>query len=368
MKVVFATGIYPPEIGGPATYAALVEGELKRRGWGVEVLPFRVVRAWPSGVRHLLYMWKLWRASRFADVVFAQDTVSVGLPAALVAQWRGLPLVLRVPGDFAWEQATQRFGVQETIDAFQGRAYGWRVELLRRVQRWVVNRADRVLAPSRYFADLVSCWLIPGKRPVEAIYNGVSVPMLIRQSTNVPTILTAARLVPWKGIDVLIRILADLPSSTRLVIVGEGPDRSRLEELARSIGVHERVEFTGALPRETALQRVINADIFVLASTFESFSFQLVEAMMLGSAIVAQDIGNLQEMVKHEVSALLVPPQMGQSGLQQAIMRLLEDRALRERLGETAKQSADKFSVQASVNGLERLLQEAITQKNTPRL
>lgn len=354
MRLVLATGIYPPEIGGPATYAALIEEELRHRGWEVAVLPFRTVRSLPSVIRHLAYAWKLFRLTRDAQAILAQDTVSVGLPAVLVAKLRRLPLLIRVPGDFAWEQSVQRFGVADSIDDFQEKRYGWRIEVLRRLQAWVVRSADQVMAPSVYFARLVTGWGIPADH-VHAIYNGVSVPSeLVPVGYDRPTLISAGRLVPWKGFDGLIRLIARL-ENVQLVLVGDGPERERLERLAAELGVADRVSFTGALPREELLARIAGADLFLLRSQFESFSFQLVEAMMLGATVIAQAIGNLAEIVQSGVDGILLDPH-DDAGLEREVRRLLTDPAARARLGEAAKRSSQRFCVATTADQVEALL------------
>ena len=116
MKVLLAAALYPPQEGGPATYTKLLVDELPARGVETSLVLFRSVLGYPPGIRHMLYMWKLWRASRDADLVYAQDPVSVGLPAALVTFFLRKPLVIKVVGDHVWEQGTQRFGVMQTLD------------------------------------------------------------------------------------------------------------------------------------------------------------------------------------------------------------------------------------------------------------
>lgn len=354
--LVLATGIYPPEIGGPATYAVLMEEEMRRRGWNVMVLPFRVVRHLPSGVRHMVYFWRLFWLACGARAILAQDTVSVGIPALLVARLRRLPLLVRVPGDFAWEQGVQRFDVQETIDDFQTKKYGWRVELLRWLQARVVRGADHVMAPSVYFTRLVQGWGVPSER-AHAVYNGVAIPegiLPVRGSRL--RIISAGRLVPWKKFDTLIRLMNDLPN-VDLIIVGEGPDRASLETLTKNEGVADRVRFMGALPRAELLALIAGADVFVLRSQFESFSFQLVEAMMLGTPVVAQAIGNLAEIVQSGENGLLIDSE-DEEGLRKALQRLLSDPAERERLGNSGKRASQRFSVQATGDAVEALLQK----------
>ena len=79
-KVLIATGLYPPEIGGPATYTKLLETRLPEYGFEISVLPFSSVRHLPKIIRHAAYFLKCLSRARAADIVFAQDPVSVGLP------------------------------------------------------------------------------------------------------------------------------------------------------------------------------------------------------------------------------------------------------------------------------------------------
>ena len=116
MKLVIATPLYPPEPGGPATYARTLEEELPKRAgekWEVEVVKFADVRALPKLRRHLAYARLVYSAARRADAVLALDPVSVGLPTMLACLFAWKPYFLKVGGDYAWEQGTQRFGVTE---------------------------------------------------------------------------------------------------------------------------------------------------------------------------------------------------------------------------------------------------------------
>src|SRR3989344_4474464 len=134
MKIVIATPLYPPDIGGPATYSKLLFDELPKRGVDVTVLSFGEVRALPKIIRHFFYFLKLLKRGRGVDIIFAQDTVSVGFPSLWASKILGKRFFVRVPGDYAWEQATQRYGVTDSVDEFQNKRYGWRVEFLRKIQ------------------------------------------------------------------------------------------------------------------------------------------------------------------------------------------------------------------------------------------
>ena len=104
MKILITTGIYPPDIGGPATYSKILIDELPKHNINALVLGFGEVRRLPKIIRHFLYFLKILKKGWKADIIFAQDPVSVGLPAALAAKILGKKFVLKIVGDYAWEQ------------------------------------------------------------------------------------------------------------------------------------------------------------------------------------------------------------------------------------------------------------------------
>ncbi|HEX8591137.1 MAG TPA: glycosyltransferase family 4 protein [Candidatus Paceibacterota bacterium] len=308
MKLLIATPLYPPEPGGPATHTKLLETGLPGKGISVEVVKFSEVKSYPKVVRHILYFFKVFRASRGKDVLLVQDTLSCGLPAALAAGIRGLPFVVRVPGDHAWEQGSQRFGVRADIVSFQKMSVPWQVRILKTLQSWVAQRADLVIVPSKSFASVVAEWGVAPER-LKAIYHGMRElkgGVAPTQPPPHPYMVSIGRLVPWKGFEFLIRLLPQLPE-WRLVIVGNGPDRAMLEAAARETGVSDRVLLTGGVPHDEALGWCVSADAFVLNTGFESFSFQVLEAMALGCRTITNEVGSIPELITGGEGVLLQP-------------------------------------------------------------
>ncbi len=311
MKLVIATPLYPPEIGGPATYAYILEENLPERGFLVSAVPFSAVRHLPKVVRHIAYGYRLWRAARKHDLVLALDPVSVGLPALAASRLAGKPLVLKIVGDYAWEQGTQRFGVTASLDDFVvTKKIPWRVQMLHRTQTFVARRARRIIVPSAYLKNIIVHWGIP-RETIEVIFNAVppetigSAPSAVRALMR-PLVLTAGRLVPWKHVDDIIRAVAAVPGRS-LVIVGDGPERKRLEQLA-SDEMPGRFLFTGTLSHKDLLATMKEADVFVLNSSYEGLSHVLVEASMLHVPIIATTAGGNPEVVQDGVNGKLIPP------------------------------------------------------------
>lgn len=352
MKVVIATPLYPPEIGGPATYAKTLEEGLPEHGIEVELVKFRDVRHLPKLVRHLAYYRRVRRALRSADAVLALDPVSVGLPACLAA-WRARkPLIVKVVGDYAWEQGRQRYGITADLDAFvRTKRVPLFVALMRKVQTGVVRRAQEVIVPSEYLKRIVIAWGIPEEK-IMVIYNAVPLEALgsapdAAVALPKPLVVTVGRLVPWKHVDGVIDAVAKLPGAS-LVVVGEGPVRAALERRAHD-KLPGRYAFFGALAHADTLAVIAAADAFVLNSSYEGLSHVLIEALALGAPIIATDAGGNDEVVTNEETGLLVQTGDG-AALGAALVRVLGDAELRARLAARAQASATRFSRSAMLN------------------
>ncbi len=364
MKILIATPLYPPEIGGPATYTKLLEEELPKRGIEVKVVKFSDVKHLPKIIRHLAYAWKVFRQSKSCDLVYAQDPVSVGLPALVGARIARKSFMVHVAGDYAWEQSYQRFGVKDFIDDFQKKRYGLRVEFLKKVQSFVVGQAVFVITPSLYFKKVISGW-ISSKQSEKIIVvhyslNFSEVPQAQAfWRKDKKTMVSAGRLVPWKGFDVLIDILPNLDFSWSLKIMGDGPEKDNLLQKVSDLNLVDRVEFTGNLDRQSMLKHIAKADLFILYSAFESFSFQIAEAMKTGIPVIASRAGSFPEVIREGLDGLLVDRNDSQD-LIKAIKLYDTNPELRKRLASSGQKRIDYFFVDRTIKDLIVIMKKAV--------
>jgi glycosyltransferase involved in cell wall biosynthesis len=352
MRVLIATPLYPPDPGGPATYARSLEEELPGKGIDVLLVQFGRVRRLPPGIRHLIYLLLLLKEGKRADLILALDPVSVGLPATIAAKLLKKPLVMKVVGDYAWEQGRQRFGVTEQLDKFyDARSVAFEVRLLKRIEAWTACQAISLIVPSEYLKRIVSQWKGVDPSRITVIYNAMRaenngvVPASVAALPR-PRIVSVGRLVPWKHMEGVIDAVKDIPDVS-LAIVGDGPSRERIARRIQETAP-ERMLLTGALSHSDTLATIQQADIFVLNSTYEGLSHLLIEALALGKPIIATDVGGNPELITGEVNGLLIPSR-DTSALQAAIMRLLVDAPLRTRLAEAAKESSVRFSMESMI-------------------
>ena len=374
MRVLIITGIFPPDIGGPATYVPQVARGLAERGHQVTVVtlsdrldhddrayPFRVVRLPRRAFkpwRMLRTFWTLVRLGRGHDLLFVNGLAPEAVLANFVLR---KPLAMKVVGDLAWERATNLGWTSDDFETFQRKRYGLRTELLKALRAWWTRRAHRVIVPSRYLAKWVARWGVPEERIV-VIYNALEPledikPLPVPLSTPVKAV-TVGRLIPLKRVDGILQAVAQVPG-LGLVIVGDGPERPRLEHLAESLGIMDRVYFAGRRNREETLGIIASCDLFVLNSTHEGLPHVILEAMALGLPVVATAVGGTPEVVNHGETGLCMPID---EPLTPALRQLVADEVLRERLGAQARAwMARQLSKEEMVQQTEEILLKTVS-------
>jgi glycosyltransferase involved in cell wall biosynthesis len=219
---------------------------------------------------------------------------------------------------------------------------------LRGFIRWAITSANRVVAISTSTADEIR---LVAPVPVAVIPYSVELPTLppesaLRRSaggdsgiaSRASRILFVGRLVPRKGVTYLLGALAELPQTASLTIIGDGPERAALEAQAIALALGDRVTFRGWVSNDALRESYLDTSIFVLPAVVdergdtEGLGVVLLEAMSFGIPVVASAVGGITDVVVHEETGLLVPPNDARA-LAAAITRLATDTALAERLG-----------------------------------
>ncbi len=361
-RILLLARVFPPRVGGIERFV----GELYRRA-AMRGLAVRVVTPWEPGaetcdaasplkvcrcskpplVRDRFYgplvpmaLRAMREMKKFRPDEVHCDQLDSAILGLILKRMRGIPYV------------TFAYGMEVT----DGRLRGLRNQVFR--------SADAVIAISHHIRELLEREVgLPSSR-IHVIHPGVDVETLApaerplnlaRQLglTNRRVILTVARLARrerYKGHDTIIRalpaILSQVPEAAYLV-VGDGPDRGRLEALARDVGVVHRVVFAGPVPDETLPDYYNLCDVFAMVSrrrpsrwggyVSEGFGIVYLEAAACGKPAVAGDVGGVPEAVKDGETGLLVDPTSVEATAQ-ALVLLLKDQDLAQRLGQRGRE------------------------------
>ena len=325
MKLLIATGIYPPEIGGPAGYVRGLATELVRRGHSVTVVTYGteeteklhkadgrgfgltvIPRTFGPLVRYCRYALAVRRLARTSDLVYLQGPVSEGFPGMIGTLLAGKKAVLKIVGDYAWEQYQQTSVKKpELLDEFLTHRHGGEIRIFEFLERWTAKRAKKIIVPSKYLKSVVEKWGITPEK-IEVIYNSIEP---LPNPTQPPLrprggeeglngkkiILTVVRAVPWKGGDFLCDCLKELPTDYVLVVAGDGPSLEPWKRHADRIGVSNRVLWLGRLSKPEVANWYRTADVFALATGYEGFPHVVVEACSTGLPCIVSDRGGNPE-------------------------------------------------------------------------
>ena len=155
MKIAIATPLYPPDLGGPAKYAAGIEEECKRRGIVADVIAYGAAeRTLPIGLRHLWYFFRLLPAAQGADFILALDTWSVGLPAVFASKVSGKPLSVRIGGDYLWERYCERHAPLKLSEFYDKTRFTGLDRFIFSATKFFLDHADRLLFTTRWQAEI----------------------------------------------------------------------------------------------------------------------------------------------------------------------------------------------------------------------
>ena len=226
-------------------------------------------------------------------------------------------------------------------------------------------------------ADYLSKLSPPGK--VNLVYHGLDLTRfptpperLSKNDGSKPEkairLMTVGRAVAKKGIDVLLRALADLPETLhwQWTHIGGGPLRDDIRKLAMELGINDRCDFRGALPQIEVLETYRNSDIFVLPSRIDETGDRdglpnvIVEAQSQRLAVISTNISGIPELIEAEVNGILLEPD-DVPALKNAIVRLAEDIPLRMRMGIAGeKKVRTLFSHKKTIGELVELLNHSL--------
>ncbi|HZP17583.1 MAG TPA: glycosyltransferase, partial [Terriglobales bacterium] len=286
-------------------------------------------------------------ASQAFDLIHAHAALPCGHAASLLGQELNIPFVVTVHG----------------LDVFSSRQGGrilggW----CARVSGQVYRKARAVICISEKVRENVTASL---PVPCRVVYNGVDASEFAptEETASPVTVLSVGNLIPVKGHDLLLRAFARVTSQfddCRLVIIGEGPERRKLDQLAHRLRISERVRFLGRQSRGEVAAAMANCAAFVLPSSYEGLGCVYLEAMACGKPVIGCHGQGIAEIIRDGKNGLLVTPG-DELELADALRTLLRDPHLRRTLGTAARQTVlDGYTLEHQARELVDLYRECV--------
>jgi teichuronic acid biosynthesis glycosyltransferase TuaC len=309
-------------------------------GWGLSSAGAFLFASILPEIRHL-------HASHPFDLIHAHSALPCGHAAALLGRELKIPFVVTVHG----------------LDAFSTRQVrGYAGTWSARISRSVYRSACSVICVSEKVRNQV---IEGAAAPVNTavLYNGVDPQMFFPADDEPETaaLLSVGNLIPVKGHELLLRAFAAIRNQfaqLTLEIIGDGPERSRLQRLSGELGVTERVHFRGRQSRQQVAEAMRRATIFALPSRYEGLGCVYLEAMSAGKPVVACLGQGIDEVIEPGVNGCLIRPD-NLPDLIDTLTRLLQQPGVRRKMGETARQTILRgFTLQEQAARLFRLYRE----------
>jgi len=300
-QILFATGIYPPDIGGPASHSKELCERFKKSGFGVKVVTYgeqkgAVSRELPRLVRYFLYFWKVLNAARGADLIYAQDATATGVPAMLVSKFLRKPLYLRVGGDVLWERALERGERFESLIKYY--ELGFHITDRKRMFsqiKMVFKSARSIAVTASFLKDFyIRFYDVPPEK-IRVILNPA--PQATRRAAGRPgdEILFAGRFVNYKNLKLIMKAFDAMRKKTRrgeLILIGDGPERKNLEKLKTELVYGEHIKILPRLDKKEVLENAGRARVCIAPALTEFNPNFILECLSAGTpAIISRENG-----------------------------------------------------------------------------
>jgi glycosyltransferase involved in cell wall biosynthesis len=379
-RALIVTGIFPPDHGGPASYVPQICDSLMEIGWGISAVitladhakdegqyrwpVIRVSRIQPRLLRFIKSIYQIYRGSRDVDIVYLNGLVLEGVIACKV--FRRKPVVLKIVGDLIWEKI-RNAGSDIGLLEFQTKKTSIPYALLKHLQKWYTKKADSIITPSRFLSTVVNHWGVPIDK-ISVIYNAVNIQYLTRPISQFSgahehcDFIFVGRLIQLKRVEIILEIC--IRNKWTLKIIGDGPEREKLERLAINSNGENLIKFLGYLPRNEVINELKKARVMTIFSAHETFPHVIIEAKAVGTPVIGSRVGGIPELIDHGVNGLLVNPE-DTSRLEMSMRDLLCNHELQAKfIQNSKKQIEEEFQWASLVVKTEHVFNKTILNFN----
>jgi len=303
------SGIYPPDSGGPAKFTYEFEGYARERCSHVDVIAttnsatsisnlnngsvVKISRKSSVLFRYIIYVFNLKKLNSSNQSFLVTGAF---LEFYFSRIWKNSHVTFKLPGDIVWERARNQGYTQLSIEDFQSSELPFRFKLMRKLFTSAISKADIVIVPSAGLRSLTQQWGIDQSK-VHLVFNSVDINSFSSNENSEKEfdVLTVCRLTKWKGVGEIIRSTQILGLS--LAVVGDGPERAALEELA--LQLNAKVHFFGDVDFESVKKLYAQSKRFVLNSAYEGLPHVLLEARASSLLCIAREGTGSSEVIHH---------------------------------------------------------------------
>ncbi|MDA9675094.1 glycosyltransferase family 4 protein [Candidatus Actinomarina] len=320
MNILITVGIFPPDIGGPASFVPNISNFLIENGHNVKIIclsevgnnhiednldVIRIRRSSSLPIRWLKTIYQIVKNGRNSDLIFVNG---IGVESTIAALILKKKLIRKIVGDPVWERAYNQKKTIESFDEFQNNKHSFLIEVQKLLRNWSINSAEIVITPSDHLKNFVS--ELGFNNEILKINNGIDITDIKRTNVHKADInlLIISRLVIQKNINIVIEAMELLDNKkVKLSIIGEGGESSKLEGVIHELNLQNRVQLLGKIDNNKISQFLLTADIFIQASDYEGLPHSVLEAINYEVPILSTEVGGCKDLLNDGERGFIIP-------------------------------------------------------------
>ena len=310
MNILITVGIFPPDIGGPASFVPKIANHLINMDNKVKIIcladeenllledeldVLRIRRSTYLPIRWFKTISLIIKHGRKSDILFVNG---LGVEAAIANLYLRKKIVRKIVGDPVWERFYNKKRTSETFDDFQNLKHNLNVRIQKLIRNWSISSSEVVITPSDHLKEFIN--RTNPKTEVLKINNGIEITEFKRSKTPLHefNILINSRLVVQKNIHLVIEAMDSIKNlDINLKIIGEGGEFASLEELITNLKIQNRVKMIGKVENNLISEYLKTSNLFIQASDYEGLPHSILEAINYEVPILSTEVGGCKDLL-----------------------------------------------------------------------
>jgi len=339
MDILITVGIFPPDIGGPASFVPKIAKYLINKGHNVKIIclsdkehltykddinVIRINRNSPIIFRWLKTIVKIYSNSKKSDLIFVNG---LGTETTIANLFIRKKVIRKIVGDPVWERVYNKNLIDESFDDFQENNHGLSISLQKMIRNWSINKSNLIITPSQHLKNFID--KIGFDKKIFVINNGVNIEQLnkVVLENNIIQLLVVSRLVSQKNIDSIIKAVKVMENENIILnIVGDGSEINNLKLLVKKYELDKKINFIGKIENTKLNEYLKNADIFIQASNYEGLPHSILEAMNFEIPILSTDVGGCSVLLNKGERGYIIPMPVSEVEISEGIRTIINNK------------------------------------------
>ena len=339
MDILITVGIFPPDIGGPASFVPKIAKYLINKGHNVKIIclsdkehltykddinVIRINRSSPIIFRWLKTIVKIYSNSKKSDLIFVNG---LGTETTIANLFIRKKVIRKIVGDPVWERVYNKNLIDESFDDFQENNHGLSISLQKIIRNWSINKSNLIITPSQHLKNFID--KIGFDKNIFVINNGVNIEQhnKVVLENNIIQLLVVSRLVSQKNIDSIIKAVKVMENENIILnIVGDGSEINNLKLLVKKYELDKKINFIGKIENTKLNEYLKNADIFIQASDYEGLPHSILEAINYEIPILSTEVGGCSVLLNKGERGYIIPMPVSEVEISEEIRKIINNK------------------------------------------